>query len=123
MENEVEFRYYIDRWPKPVGDVVTLAAKIKTPRGKRFLVVLHEQATIERMDGLEIRRIDENGELVPGETEEVISWIKDSYETNDMFASELFGELTGKYAFEVKETVKPEVTRHSSKELREFVLV
>ncbi len=108
--NKVEFKYYIDRWPKPIGDKVTIAAKILTPSGKRFLVVLHSQATIEGLDALEIRRIDEDGNIVPP-IEETVMWFKDQH-ADDYWASDMFGELTGKYQFQIEETMKPEIRYH-----------
>lgn len=119
--NKVEFRRFIDRWPKPVGDLQTIAAKITTPSGKRFLVVLHEKSTLEGWDSLEIQRLDENGDIVvQNEEGETISWIRDRHH-DDLFASELFGELTGKYAFQIEEdsTIELEVIRHYSVKVRQ----
>lgn len=109
--NKVVFKRFIQRWPKPIGDLQTIAAYVTTPSGKHFLVALHEHSTIEGWDSLEIQRLDEHGNFIL--QEEVPCWIRDRH-GDDYFASELFGELTGKYAFQVEEdpAIPVEVITH-----------
>ena len=55
-------------------------------------VVFHTCATREGYDGLSF-----NG-----------TWFQDKSE-DDLFCSEMFAELTGKYPYEVREVVEPEI--------------
>lgn len=110
MPNSVDFKHYIDAWPGPIGDLFTAAAHITTPGGKCFLVVFHSKGTLEGWDLLEIRRLDANGDA------EEITCIGDKHE-DDYFASEMFGLLSGKFPYEIEETVKPEIIHHTMREL------